>query len=277
MKVGAHVSIAGSLDKAVDRAAYLGLDCAQIHGQSPRTWRKSEFSKEEIKAFKKKKKEKGISPVFIHGIYLLNLASPDKKLVRKSVDSLVHFMELAFRIEAAGVIFHPGSGKKTKKHDPRVQTSEVVKEVLDKSPTGPFLILENAVPNGNRIGDLADLGFVLRKVKSERLKICLDTCHLFATGYGLRGSSLKETKREAEQEFGLDKVVAVHINDSKGEFGSLIDHHANLGEGEIGVETLREFARDPDFYHLPFILETPGFGEEAPGKDNVRILKSFKK
>jgi deoxyribonuclease-4 len=277
MKIGAHVSMAKSLDLAIDRAVRLGVDCIQIHGQSPRTWRKSRFSKQQIEFFNQKAKKHNISPIFIHGIYLVNLATPDKKLLKRSIDSLIHFLNLASKINAKGVIFHLGSGPKTKTHDPLDQAIRAMKRILAKANKRPYLIPEFIVKTGNRIGDLDDLKTIKQRINSKRIRFCLDICHLFSSGYGLNGKALEQTIKEIDQKIGLKNVVAIHANDSKGGFGSRIDRHENLGQGKIGKKVLAEFVNHPSLKDLPFIIETPGFFGEGSDQKNVAILKSLVK
>lgn len=273
--VGAHVSISGSLDQAIDRAVDIGADCIQIHGQSPQVWAKKRFSTDEIVEFKKKKTEHNVNPVFLHGIYLINLATENQDLLDKSKDSLVHYLQLARDFDAQGVIFHLGSGKESMFHHPLEQIVKAVNEILEKTSDCPQLIFEQTVSNGNKIGSFSDLGWLVKKINNSRVKVCLDTCHLFADGYALGGEGLKTTVSEATKHGIFDKIVAIHVNDAKFDFNSKKDRHENIGEGKVGLPVLKEFLSLPEINNLPLILEVPGFDNLGPDKQNIGTLKQL--
>lgn len=273
MNIGAHVSISGSLDLAIDRASEIGASCIQIHGQSPQVWAKRKFTADEVTKFIKKKKEFGINPVFLHGIYLINLATENPELLTKSKDSLIHYLHLARDFDAQGVIFHLGSGKDSMFFHPLEQIIAAVGEILDKTPDCPQLIFEQTVSNGDKIGDFSDLGYLIKKIDNPRVKICLDTCHLFVDGYALGGEGLKNTITEATKHGVWDKVVVIHVNDAKFDFNSKKDRHENIGEGKIGKSVLKEFLSLPEIRVLPLILEVPGFANLGPDKQNIDALR----
>ena len=273
--IGAHVSIAGSLDLAIDRAVEIGASCIQIHGQSPQVWAKKKFTAQEVGEFRRKKTESSINPVFLHGIYLINLATENPELLEKSKDSLTHYLQLARDFAAQGVIFHLGSGKESMFFHPLDQIITVVGEILAKTLDCPQLIFEQTVSNGDKIGDFSDLGYLLEKINNPRIKICLDTCHLFADGYALGGKGLKNTINEATKHGVWDKVVVVHVNDAKFELNSKKDRHENIGEGKIGKSALKEFLSLSEIRVLPLILEVPGFDNLGPDKQNIDTLKQL--
>lgn len=275
MNIGAHVSIAGSLDLAIDRASDIGASCIQIHGQSPQIWAKKKFSVEEVKEFRRKKTELSIGPVFLHGIYLINLATENPELLEKSKDSLIHYLQLARDFDAQGVIFHLGSGKQSMYFHPLDQIVVAVNDILAKTPDCPQLIFEQTVSNGDKIGDFTDLGYLLKKINNPRIKICLDTCHLFADGYVLGGEGLKTSVSEAKKHGVWNKVVVIHVNDAKFELNSKKDRHENIGEGKIGKSALKEFLSLPEIINLPLILEVPGFDDNGPDKKNIELLKNL--
>ena len=186
MKIGAHVSTAGGISKAVDRGADIGCETIQIFGSSPQSWAFKPVPDAEIDAFRAKSEETGMAPAFLHAIYLINMGTPNQVNLEKGIQSLVNYMTLASEIGAGGVIFHPGSHKGVGYDAIFEQAVAGIRQVLDQSPEGPYLCLENMAGMGQHIGaKFAELGRIIRAVDSPRLRICLDTQHSFAAGYDL--------------------------------------------------------------------------------------------
>ncbi|MCI0814908.1 MAG: deoxyribonuclease IV [Chloroflexi bacterium] len=278
MKLGAHVRTAGGVDKAVDRAEEMGAETIQVFSGAPQAWRRKNYSKEEVTAFKARLKETGIGPVFIHGLYLMNFGTDNPELLKKSQEALIAEMNSASLIGARGVIFHLGSHKGAG-YEARVgQVVDQCRQVLDATPGDAWLILENAAGQGGAIGSkFAELGRIAQESGSDRVKICLDTQHTFAAGYDVKTrEGLDATMAEFDKEIGLDRLAAVHANDSKIELGGSRDRHENIGEGFIGRDGFENLLSHAAFADVPFLLEVPGFDDSGPDKANVDILKELR-
>lgn len=276
MRIGAHVSIAGSLDLAIDRAVKIGAECIQIHGSAPQRWQFLVFPKEQIKEFKRKARKHDISPIFVHSIYLINLASENPHILRRSIESLVQYLRFTNQIGAEGVVFHVGSHKGRGWAAVRDQVCQSVAKILKLSDEdGKYFILENSAGAGGIIGaKFSELGEIIKTVKDSRLRVCFDTAHAFESGYNIATKKgLDKTLAEFDSEIGLDKLVLIHANDSKTPLGSNIDRHENIGRGHIGTEGFRLITHDPRLTSLPFIIETPGFGDRETDTRNLDILK----
>ena len=278
MKIGAHVSTAGGISNAVGRATEIGCEAIQIFGSSPQTWAFKPAPGEQIESFKQGLAEAGIGPVFLHAIYLINLGTPNEDSLKKGIDSLIKYMNLAADIGAAGVIFHPGSHGGRGYEAVLPQTVDAIKTVLDASPDGPCLAVENMAGMGQHIGAKFDeLGGILKAVDSPLLKICLDTQHAFAAGYDLTNpQGIKAMLDELDAGPGSANVAAVHANDSKRVCGSGVDRHDNIGDGFIGEEGFAAIMGDPAFAEVPFFLEVPGFEGKGPDQRNIDILKKIR-
>ena len=278
MKIGAHVSTAGGISNAVGRAKEIGCEAIQIFGSSPQTWAFKPAPGEQIESFKQGLAEAGIGPVFLHAIYLINLVTPNEDSLKKGIDSLIKYMNLAADIGAAGVIFHPGSHGGRGYEAVLPQIVDAIKTVLDASPDGPCLAVENMAGMGQHIGAKFDeLGGILKAVDSPRLKICLDTQRAFAAGYDLTNpQGIKAMLDELDAGPGSANVAAVHANDSKRVCGSGVDRHDNIGDGFIGEEGFAAIMGDPAFAEVPFFLEVPGFEGKGPDQRNIDILKKIR-
>ena len=278
MKIGAHVSTAGGISNAVGRAKEIGCEAIQIFGSSPQTWAFKPVPGEQIELFKQSIADAGIGPVFLHAIYLINLGTPNEDSLKKGINSLIKYMNLAADIGAAGVIFHPGSHGGRGYDAVLPQTVDAIKTVLDASPYVPCLAVENMAGMGQHIGAKFDeLGGILKAVDSPRLKICLGTPHAFAAGYDLTNSQgIKAMLDELDAGPGSASVAAVHANDSKRVCGSGVDRHDNIGDRFIGEEEFAAIMGDPAFVEFPFFLEVPGFGGKGPDKRNIDVLKAIR-
>ena len=278
MLIGAHVSTAGGLLKAVDRAVEIGAEAMQIFASSPRAWAFKVPSDEDVAAFREKSAEAGLGPTVLHAIYLVAPGSPDPALVERSVESLTRHLETANRLGALGLIFHAASHRGAGLDAVFDQFVCAVGRVLDAAPGEALLMLENSAGQGNHIGSkFAELGRLVRAADSPRMKVCLDTQHAWAAGYDVASrEGLDAAVEEFDREIGLELLAAVHVNDSKRPLGSGVDRHENIGEGLIGREGLKTFMAHPAFRDLPFYLEVPGFGEKGPDAENVAILKAMR-
>ena len=279
MKIGAHVSTAGGISNAVGRAKEIGCEAIQIFGSSPQTWAFKPVPGEQIELFKQSIADAGIGPVFLHAIYLINLGTPNEDSLKKGINSLIKYMNLAADIGAAGVIFHPGSHGGRGYDAVLPQTVDAIKTVLDASPYVPCLAVEIMAGMGQHIGaKFNELGGILKAVDSPRLKICLGTSHAFAAGYDLTNSQgIKAMLDELDAGPGSASVAAVHANDSKRVCGSGVDRHDNIGDRFIGEEEFAAIMGDPAFVEFPFFLEVPGFEGNGPDKRNIDIFKTIRK
>ena len=278
MKIGAHVRTAGGVHNAIDHALEMGAETIQIFSGAPYAWKRKNYTEAEVAAFKKKVEETGVEPTFIHGLYLVNLASSDEALLARSHDALVGDMKAASLIGAKGVIFHIGSHMGAGYEAKLKQVVEYVGKVVDNTPDDAWMILENAAGMGGAIGSkFAELGTIISESGSDRVKVCLDTQHAFAAGHDLRTrAGLDKMFEEFDRDVGLERLVAVHANDSKIALGGGVDRHANIGEGEIGRDGFVNILSHPAFAEVPFLLEVPGIEDHGPDKENVEILKSLR-
>ena len=278
MKIGAHVSTAGGLSKAVGRGTDIGCEAIQIFGSSPQGWAFKPVPGEELETFRQGMAEANMGPVFLHAIYLINLGTPKEDVLEKGVQSLINYMGLASDIGATGVIVHPGShgGAGYDAIFPQVVSS--IQRVLDNSPEGPCLVLENMAGMGQHIGaKFDDLGRILKAIKSPRLKVCLDTQHSFAAGYDMSTKQgIEAMIAEFDQDVGVSNLLAVHANDSKRPCGAGVDRHDNIGAGFIGEDGFTAIMSNPAFQDVPFLLEVPGFEGNGPDRQNIDILKKIR-
>ncbi|MBI4199260.1 MAG: deoxyribonuclease IV [Chloroflexi bacterium] len=278
MRIGAHVSTAGGLDKAIDRAKELGAEAIQCFCSSPQGWAFKPVPPGQAKSFSEKARAADVQPVFLHGIYLVNLGAESQENLTKGIDSLVNYTTAASAMGAQGVIFHPGSHKGVGYEGVFRQTVASLKEVLARSPRDVWLIIENSAGMGSHIGSkFEEIGRILRALEDPRLKVCLDTQHLFAAGHPVADRpGLEKTMQEFDRAVGLASLVAVHANDSKVPFASGVDRHENIGQGAIGLAGFEVILAHPAFRHVPFLLEVPGFDNKGPDRANVDILKAVR-
>ena len=278
MKIGAHVSASGGLDKAIGRAQEIGAECVQIFASGPQSWAFKPASEDLIISFRQKAEETGIGPNFLHGIYLVNLGSHQTENLNRSRGALVNYLNVASQIGAQGVIFHSGSHKGAGFDAVFQQTVERLTEVLEGSPEDAQLIIENCAGMGNQIGaSFAEIGRIMKALASPRVKVCLDTQHSFAAGYDVATKEgLDRTMEEFDREIGLEHLVAVHANDSKIPFGGGVDRHENIGDGNIGTAGFEVIMAHPAFRDIPFLLEVPGTERSGPDRDNVERLKAIR-
>ena len=277
MKLGAHVSTSGGLSRSIDRAQAIGAEAIQIFASSPRAWKFNFPKEEEIAIFKEKSLETGIGPCYIHGSYLVNIGGDESQL-EKSIESLTNNMITAGKIGAEGVIFHGGSHKGKGFNTVLAQAVKCLITVLEESPKDTWLCIENSAGMGSHIGSSFDeIGAIIKAVNHPNLKVCLDTEHCFAAGYNIASAdAIDSIMEEFDSKIGLERLVAVHANDAKVEFGSGVDRHENIGEGYIGEEGFEVILANPAFSQVPFFLEVPGFDGDGPDEENINRLKSIR-
>jgi deoxyribonuclease-4 len=270
---GAHVSSAGGIDSAIDRIESLGGDCVQVFTQSPRMWRPTTHAHEAVERFKARRAEAGIGGVACHAVYLINLAAPDKGVYDKSVAALRATVDVASAIEADAVIFHVGSHLGAGFERGRRRVVSALKRTLERCRGDTWLLMENSAGAGGTIGrSIAELALLVDALdRHPRLGVCLDSCHLWASGFDVTDAAVVDAlARELDASIGLDRLRALHVNDSATPLGSNRDRHANLLDGMIG-EGLGAFLAHPAFQELPAYLEVPG--PENRGPDAAEITK----
>ncbi len=282
MKIGAHVSTAGGLHTGFERAAAIGAECMQVFESAPQQWGTARLTDDAVQQFLDTKAASGIGPVFIHGKYLMNLASADAKIFKTSASTLRSSLNIAGRIGAQGVIFHTGSHKGLGYDAVLEQICETATNVLAETPEDVWMMFENSAGQGGTIGSkFAELGEFLRRIDNPRAKICLDTCHAFAAGYDLRSpDGVEATMEELGREIGFHNVGAIHCNDSKTELGAGRDLHENIGEGKIGRAGFEALLARPELAEVPLLLEVPGYkidgAGKGPDKPNIDLLKEIR-
>lgn len=274
-RIGGHVSTAGGLINSIKNSEIIGGNCLQIFAGSPRMWFRKPYSEVEVADFKKASVEKDISPVFIHALYLVNLASLNPDLFEKSINSLVMDLLNGARIGSAGVIVHIGSHLGAGFESARDQLVAALSRILAETD-GCDLLLENDAGQNGKIGSIEELGYLINKVNDPRLKICLDTAHLFESGVDLREEKYINSFVDELRRYNiLEKISCLHLNDSATDIDSHRDNHADLGKGKIGLQGLSLFVNHKDLSHLPLILETPGENKQGPDLKNITIAKSL--
>ena len=259
-RLGVHTSIAGGLHLSLERAHALGCNTMQIFSHNPRGWALKKITDEEASRFKALRKQLNISPVSIHTSYLINMASGDMLLRKKSLEMLITEMERADTIGADYVVLHSGSASGDDESVSRNRAIGALNEVARMGRWKAGLLIENtAGERGDISSTVKDLAEIISGVKTPLISgICFDTCHAFASGYHMRDKKdIESIADEMENYAGLDKVKLIHLNDSKGDMGSCIDRHEHIGLGKIGMKGLRCFVDYQAFRDIPLILETP--------------------
>jgi deoxyribonuclease IV len=278
MLIGAHVSNAGGLAKAVERGVERGCNAIQIFNQSPRMWRPTAYSEDDFAEFRDTVAQTKIDAVLIHAVYLLNCASEDKEIRDKSRTSLIQSLRVGAGIGADGVVLHPGSAKQGDVPKAIMRAGTVIKQALSESE-GCELHLEDTAGAGGTLGRSFDelAALIDAAGADKRLGICLDSCHLLASGYEVRTpESLKATVDKCAKAVGLKRIRSLHLNDSLAAFGSNRDRHAILGEGELGPKGCAVFLSEPRFEKLPCVLET-GKDGGAPSAEDVELAFKLRK
>jgi len=272
---GAHCS--GGIKKSIDRAIEIQANALQLFVQSPRAWRFPEHDPADLARFRERRVETGLGAVVVHGLYLVNLASPKDDFYEKSVTTMRSTMRAACAIEADGVVFHVGSHQGGGFETGLERIAPALELVLDECSETTWLLMENTAGAGDTIGrSVEELGTIFERLdRHPRLGICLDSCHLFASGYDVTDrEQLDRLVDEIDGSFGLDRVRCLHVNDSKTPLGSNRDRHDNILDGIMG-EKLGVFLSHPAFQGLPAVLEVPGPDGHGPDAKEVRKLREL--
>ncbi|HSJ57966.1 MAG TPA: deoxyribonuclease IV [Anaerolineae bacterium] len=277
--LGSHQSTSGRLDKSLERGRDVGCDCIQIFVKNPNRWKSPPFDDEAIAAFRAMLGETGIAPVFAHAIYLLNLGTTDDELWHKSIDALVDDLERCEQLDLPGLVIHPGSHKGAGEAVGLARISQGLEEVHRRLPGHRAQVwLENTAGQGDHLGYTFEQlrGMIDCVREPERLGICFDTCHAFAAGYELRTrEGYEATWSRFDAVLGLERLKAIHLNDSKRELGSRVDRHDHIGHGQLGLEPFRCLLNDPRFRGIPMTLETDKGPDLEEDRENLRILRSL--
>jgi deoxyribonuclease-4 len=279
LRLGAHESIAGDLYRAFERAQSVGCDALQIFVKSNRSWAAKPLTEEDIRQFKAQAAATGIHPVIGHTSYLLNLAAVDEELWRKSRDTLILELERCEALDLPGLVLHPGSHMGAGEEAGLARVAQALGEVHAATPGfRSRILLETTAGQGTNLGyRFEHLAWLLENTpQGERLGVCLDTCHIFAAGYEIRTlEGYEATMAAFDRLVGLARLEAVHLNDCKGDLGSHLDRHENIGQGYIGLEGFRLVLNDPRLDGLPGLIETdksPDLHEDA---ENLAVLRSL--
>jgi deoxyribonuclease IV len=278
MEIGAHVSTAGGIHTAIDRAEAIGADCVQVFTQSPRAWRPTNHDPANFERFRERRAEAGIGGVLCHAVYLTNLAAPDDAVYEKSVASLRNTMEVAHGIGADGVVFHVGSHLGSGFDAGLARVLPAMEQVLELSSDDTWLLMENSAGAGGTIGrSLEELATLWERLdRHPRLGVCLDSCHLYVSGVDVTdAAALDAALDELDAAIGLDRLRALHVNDSATPLGSNRDRHANICDGLLG-EKLGVFLSSPRLQGLPAVIETAGPDNKGPDANEVRKAKEIR-
>lgn len=293
MRFGAHVSSSGGISNAVDRGVAIGCETLQVFTHNPRTWKPINHTDEQVALFRGKAAEAGLGPLVSHGLYLMNLGAPDREVPtgppgkpatstrnihRSSIESLQQHLEIGERLGLAGVVLHVGSSKGSTEDEAIARIGAGIAEALGAVPGACAVYLENTAGAGDTIGRTFEQ---LRRVydavgEPERLGFCLDTQHLFASGYPVHEEGgIDRVVDEFDRVVGIDRLRCLHLNDSMTEFGSNRDRHENLGDGRIGEDGMRRILGCPALQDLPVVLEVPGLDGNGPDAENMARARRF--
>lgn len=264
--------------KAVGRGEDIGASAIQIFNQSPRAWKPTKYTDDDFAEFREAMGESGVDSVIIHAVYLINPATPDRELRRKSLESLTHALLIGDGIGAAGVVLHPGSRKDAELIPAMIRSGEVIKAAIKETESCPVLIEQMA-------GHKGILGHTFEEIEAiteaaggdSRIGVCLDSCHLFAAGYDIRTpETLSRVVDVLERLLGKKRLKALHLNDSKDSFASKKDRHEDIGKGEIGDKAISWFLSEPRFEDLTATMETPGRRKEGVTGADVRHVRKLR-
>ncbi len=277
MQIGAHVSSSGGIHNAVDRAVAIGADSMQVFTQSPRMWRPTNHDPATFDRFRERRAETGMGGVLCHALYLCNFAAPDDEVYAKSVAALRNTMEVASAIGADGVVVHVGSHLGSGFETGLERVVPAMEQVLELCSDETWLLMENSAGAGGTIGrSIEELATLYERLdRHPRLGLCLDSCHLYVSGVDVTDpAALDACLDEVDATIGLDRLRALHVNDSAAALGSNRDRHANIGEGVLG-EQLGVFLGNARLQGLPAVLETAGPDNHGPDANEIRRAKEM--
>jgi deoxyribonuclease IV len=274
MLFGAHCS--GGIKKALENAVNMNADAVQLFAQSPRAWRFPDHDPKDLERFRARREESGL-PAVVHSLYLVNLAAPDDAIYEKSVATMRSTVDAACAIDADAVVFHVGSHLGAGFETGVERVVPALQQVLDRCSERTWLLMENSAGAGGTIGRSIDELAVLFEAlgRHERLGICLDSCHFYVSGVDVTDAETYDALlREVDERIGLDRLRALHANDSKAPLGSNRDRHDNVGDG-VMAEGLGVFLAHPKVQHLPVLLEVPGADGHGPNAEEIQKLRDL--
>ncbi len=279
MQVGMHVSIAGSIDKAVDNALILGCSAFQIFTRNPRGWKAKPLSNSDINNFREKLAASKINrfAVATHMPYLPNLSSPEDDPFAKSLDSLVEELKRCSKLGVPYLVAHLGSHKGAGDQKGMKNLVKAFTKAAENTPDDVIILLENTAGQKNSVGsDFEQLASILSQLKpAKRFGVCFDTCHAFAAGYDLRSQeTVKSTLDQFDKHVGIEHLKIIHLNDSKGEIGCNLDRHEHIGLGKIGEAGLSYVVKFANSKKIPIILETP-IDDRRDDFGNIKKVKEL--
>jgi deoxyribonuclease-4 len=278
MLIGAHVSPAGGPAKAVARGVERGAQAIQIFNQNPRAWKPREYSDDEIAEFRAAMASCDVDALLVHAVYLLNCASDDEEIRANSLRSLIASLRAGAALGAHAVVLHPGSAKTGDVGAAIGRAGTVIAEALADTE-GCALHLENTAGAGGTLGrSFEELAALMEAAGGDdRLGLCLDSCHLLASGFEIRTADALAGVLDSCQELvGLERLASLHLNDSQTPLGSNRDRHASVGMGELGEEGCAVFLSEPRFEGLPLVLETPGPDRSGPGAEELALTRKLR-
>ena len=279
MLIGAHVSTAGGLVNAHERGVERSCEAIQVFNQSPRMWRPTQWKGDDIAAFRELMADGPIKSVVIHAVYLINCASPDTEIRKKSIASLTHALRMGDAIGADGVVLHPGSTLGEPHEEAIARAGDAFVEAMKESDSCA-LLLEDTAGGGNTLGrNFEELTALIDATGGdERVGLCLDSCHMLASGFDITtADKLATVIDDCVDKVGLERLKCLHVNDSKTPLGSNSDRHAVPGEGHLGERGCAAFLSEPRFEGLPALFEGPGVEGKAPGLVDVEKTKALRK
>ena len=277
---GAHMSIAGGIYRAFERGRSADCRAIQVFLKNSNRWEAKPLTEQDRSLFRNAQKSTGIQPVLAHDSYLINLASPDNRLYKKSLNAFIEEMERAGFLGIPYLVLHPGSHMGSGVEGGIQRVARAINRAMDKVGPSVTILIENTSGQGNCIGHRFEhLAAILERIdNSERVGVCLDTCHLFAAGYDIRKEKdYRSTLREFDRLIGIKTIKAFHVNDSRKDLGSRVDRHCHIGHGLIGLEAFRCLVNDRRFRRIPKILETPKGPDMREDRMNLAKLKSLLK
>jgi deoxyribonuclease IV len=275
MLIGAHVSTGGGLSNAIERAQERTCDAIQIFNQSPRMWRPTRYSEDDFAEFREAMQASRVEVVAIHMIYLINPAAKDREMRKKSLESLTHALRVGDEIGALGVVVHPGALKDDTRTNARKRAIDLIKEALARSESCP-IIYENTAGSPQLLGrDFDETAELIDKTGGpKRLGLCIDSCHLYATGYDIATKEgVRNLVDEIDAKVGLKQLKLLHVNDATDPLGSNRDRHAPIGKGEIGRKGFRAFLGERRLQGIPAVLEGPGIDGHNVEKKDVQLIR----
>jgi deoxyribonuclease IV len=289
MRIGAHMSVAGGLPKAVDRAVAHGCEALQIFAKNANQWRGRPLDDEEVRAFRMRVEAAGIRPVVSHASYLINLATASPPLLEQSIDAFIDELDRAHRLGLLGVVIHPGTCTSGSDEEGLRRIADAIRRAFRARPRRKTMVLlEHTAGQGRTLGHRFEhLSAIIDRLNgSPRVGVCLDTCHLVASGYDIVSEEgYRQTFEDFDRLVGFDRLNVFHGNDSKKPCASRVDRHEHIGRGCLGTEPFRRLLHDARFAHLPILIETekssrttrPGdIAVDALDVMNLTLLRSLR-